>query len=183
MGGGTWQDVPVGPLLSFSLGLLATQAEGSEESEITTIHPVVFVESERQGEAYEAFRRIRNDRPLELRLTAPGRVFVSVRTLSGSRLGEHRLQFELDGDPIQEASLTPSRDDKARFVDRVDGYRPGERRTFLVPIEAEADAFPVRLTVWLVRGKELLVSPRYAPPLELELDEPATATASTSASP
>jgi len=107
---------------------------------------------------------------------------VSVRTLIGSRRGEHRLQFELEGESIQEASLRPRLDEKANFVERVDGFRPGERRTFLVPIEAAPDDFPVRFTVWLMRGKELLVSPRYAPPLELELEAPTATTSSTSPS-
>ncbi|MEM1024343.1 MAG: hypothetical protein AAGJ19_11705 [Myxococcota bacterium] len=167
----------MGSILSLLMGLATAQGEGSEGAEITTVHPIVFVESERQGEAYEAYRRIRSDRPLELKLSAPGRVFVSVRTLIGSRSGPHQLQFEVDGETVKEAQVSPRRDDLARFVETVPGRLPGEKRTFLVPVEASADSFPRRLTVWLVKGKEILLSPRYASPLELELDEAGTSTA------
>lgn len=152
------------PYTITMFGLCLAADVRADDLDLTTVHPVVFVESDRPGQAYEAFRRIRADRPLELRLHRPGRVFLSVRALVGGRTRDHVLEFEVARDRVATGTVAVVADAEARFVEPVGWYRPGVRRTFMLKVDAER--YPARLTVWLVEGKEMLVGYRYAPPIE-----------------
>ncbi|MGF1510536.1 MAG: hypothetical protein ACFB9M_13635 [Myxococcota bacterium] len=139
---------------------LCTPCRAGAQMVQTTVHPVVFVESEESRDPVEAFRRIEDARPLELKLEKAGRVFLAVRPLVGSRQ-EHALRFEIEARPVTEAVIEPTVDENARFVERIPGKRPGLRSSFQIRVEAKE--YPARLTVWLTEGREILVSYRYAP--------------------
>jgi hypothetical protein len=120
---------------------------------------VVFVESVREGEEWEAFRVVDDGHPAQFTVTAPGRVLLRLRTLGRPEPVDAVAAVLLDDQVVLTARVESAVDDLAELADG--GGRPSGVRLFLLKV----DQAPARFTVRFSEGPPILVSARFAPPL------------------
>lgn len=121
---------------------------------------VVFVESNRAGEEWEAFRIVDPRHPAIYRVEGPGRVLFRVRTLPKAEPVD-AIAAVLEDEQVTLTMRVPATPDpRARLSDG--GSAPSMAKLFLL----EVGAGGARITVRHSEGPALLVAARFAPPLE-----------------
>jgi len=141
-------------------GMCASNAQA--ELVARSRNSVVFVESTRAGEEWQAFRVVDARHPGLYRVEGPGRVLLKLRTLSkvDSSAAEGSV---LNGDEIVMAVQVPSTaDTEAQLSDG--GGRAALAKLYLLTVGPGVH----RVTVRHDEGPALLVSARFAPPLRTE---------------
>ncbi len=149
---------------AYTFGVLVGLWSTSAYAELVarSRNSVVFVESAREGEEWKAFRTVDAGHPAIYRVQGPGRVLLTVRTLSRVE-PTFAVASVLDGNEVLMTLQVPATEDKqANLTDG--GARPSLAKVYLLRVEQGLH----RITVRHSQGPVMLVSARFAPPLSTE---------------
>lgn len=147
------------------LALLVTFSASTAHADVRAVsrNTLVFVTSTAEGEEWQAYRIVRPQEPAVYTVYGPGRVLLDIRSILIGDADTESVAVVLDEErAVLTARVPPKLDESARLVDQPSGQRPSMLGVFLLQV----DEGKHRVTVRHSEGGDLLVSARFAEPLE-----------------
>lgn len=149
------------PRAAYTLAVLVSLCATTAHADLVarSRNSVVFVESTRAGEEWEAFRLVDETHPALFRVEGPGRVLLRLRTLAKVQTIVTRAEVFKGHEPLMTMEVPCTADPEARLSDG--GGSVALAKLYLLEVSEGLHTLTVRHT----EGPALLVSARFAPPL------------------